>query len=71
MILANFAISLFLYKKKRKTKEKEKVLHRLGPAHDEAGCKDSTQVGKKKPTRRGPLGSGHFASGTLMYFTNY
>jgi hypothetical protein len=34
--------------------------------------KDSAQVRKKKkPTRRGPLGSGYFASGTLIYFKNY
>jgi len=46
-------------------KEKEKSLHRLGPAHNETGPTARIQLRwKKKPTRRGPLGSGHFASGT-------
>jgi hypothetical protein len=31
---------------------KEKGLHRLGPAHDEADCKDSTQVRKKAHQER-------------------
>jgi hypothetical protein len=33
--------------------------------------KDSAQVKKKKPTRRGPLGSGYFASESPIYFKNY
>jgi hypothetical protein len=65
MILANFVISLFY--RKRETKEKEKGLHGLGQAHNEAGPTTRIQPrSKKKPTRRGPL-----RSGTLVYFKNY
>jgi hypothetical protein len=53
-------------------KEKEKGLHGLGPAYNEAGPTTRIQPrSKKKPTRRGPLRSEHFASGTLVYFKNY
>jgi hypothetical protein len=37
MIFGEFCKIFVFYKKKRKTKEKEKDLHGLGPAHNEAG----------------------------------
>jgi hypothetical protein len=53
-------------------KEKEKGLNGLGPAHNEASPTARIQPrSKKKPPRRGPFRSGHFASGTLIYFKNY
>jgi hypothetical protein len=63
---------LFLYKK-RKTKEKEKDLHGLGSADDKAGLTARIQprLRKKSPPEEAPLGSEHFASGTLIYFKNY
>jgi hypothetical protein len=63
---------LGFHRKREKQKKREKDLHRFGLAHDEAGPTARIQPRlKKKPTRRGPLGSRHFASGTLMYFKNY
>jgi hypothetical protein len=57
---------------KEKKEKKKKVLHGLGPAHNEADPATNIQPRlKKKPTRSGPLGSGHFALGTLIYFKNY
>ena len=53
-------------------KEKEKGLHELGLAHNKAGPTAKIQPRlKKKPTRRGPLRSEHFALGTSSYFKNY
>jgi len=71
MILASLQYLCF-YRKREKQKEKKKCLHGLGPAHNEAGPTARIQPrSKKKPTRRGSVGSGHFASGTLIYFKNY
>jgi hypothetical protein len=53
-------------------KEKEKDLHGLGLSHNEADLTARIQPrSKKKPVRRGSLGSGYFALGTLIYFKNY
>ena len=53
-------------------KQKEKGLHGLDPAHNEASPTTRIREGqKKKPTMRGPPGLGHFASGTAIYFKNY
>jgi hypothetical protein len=70
MIFGGFCkISVFI--EKEKMKEKEKGLHGRGLAHNEA---DPTAMirprSKKKPTRRGLLRFGHFASRTLIYFKN-
>jgi hypothetical protein len=63
---------LCFYRKKRKTKEKEKCLHELGPTHTDADPTARIQLRlKKKLTRRGPLESEHFTSGTPIYFKNY
>jgi hypothetical protein len=63
---------LFLYKKEKTKEKKRKSLHRLGPAHNEADPTARIEPRlKKKPTRRGPLGSGHFVSRTPIYFKNY
>jgi hypothetical protein len=63
---------LCFYRKKRKTKEKEKGLHEFGLAHNEAGPTARFQPrSKKKPNRTGPLGFEHFTSGTPIYFKNY
>jgi hypothetical protein len=65
-----YNISIFIEKKKNE--KKEKGLHRLGSAYNEASPTARIQPRwKKKPIRRGSLGSGHFASGTLIYFKNY
>jgi len=53
-------------------KEKEKGLHELGLAHNEVGPTARIQPRfEKKPTRRGPPISEHFASGVLIYFKNH
>jgi len=63
---------LYFYRKREKRKRRKKSMHGLGPAHNEACLTWSIQPrSKKNPTRRGPLGSGHFASRTLVYFKNY
>jgi len=63
-------ISIFI--KKRKTKENEKCLHGLGPAHNEASPTARIQpMSKKKPTKRGPLEFRHFTSGSPTYFKKY
>jgi len=68
----NFATYLFFIEKE-KNERKEKNLHGLGPAHNEAGptAKIQPRLRKKKPTRRDPLVSRHFASGTPIYLKNY
>jgi len=54
--------NIFIFIEKEK-ETKEKGLHGLGPAHNEAGPTAKIQPrSKNKPTRRGSLGSGHFAS---------
>ena len=71
MIFGEFC-KILVFIKKRKTKEKEKDLHELGLAHNEAGPTAMIQPRfKKKPIRRGPPISEHFASGVLIYFKNH
>jgi len=62
MIFGGFCKTSIFIEKREKQKKRKKVLYGFGLAHNEAGSTARIQFrSKKKPSKRGLLGSEYFA----------
>jgi hypothetical protein len=66
MIFGEFCkIFIFISIEKEKNERKRKMIAWA------RSIPQRSSLGSEKESRRGPLGSKHFTSGTLIYFKNY